>query len=96
MSFRRFKAPAKFPVKLVSISQERVERTLLAKIIYHGIVGDAAQGEGACRLFRHYEHQHRNLGPCVACGGMASGIAHFFSPFHSGTILLLAESLETT
>jgi hypothetical protein len=27
---------------------------------------------------------------------MASGIAHFFSPFHSGTILLLAESLETT
>ena len=61
MSFRRFKAPAKFPVKLVSISQERVERTLLAKIIYHGIVRDALQGEGACLFLHHDEHQHRYL-----------------------------------
>jgi hypothetical protein len=80
-SFRSFKALAKFPVELVSISQERVERTLLAKIIYHSIVGDPAQGESACRLFHHYEHQHGYLGLCVACGGMASGIAKFFATF---------------
>jgi hypothetical protein len=28
---------------------------LLAKFIDHCIVGDAAQSEGACRLFHHYE-----------------------------------------
>ena len=65
-SFRIFKALAKFPVELVSVSQERVERTLLAKIVYHGIVGNAAQGESACRLFHHYEHQHGYLGLHVA------------------------------
>jgi hypothetical protein len=48
-------AHAKFPVELVSVSQERVERTLLAKIIYHGIVGDAAQAESACHFFYHHE-----------------------------------------
>jgi hypothetical protein len=54
-SFRRFKALAKFAVQLVSIGKERFERTLLAKFIDHCIVGDAAQSEGACRLFHHYE-----------------------------------------
>ena len=69
-SFRRFKALAKFPVQLVSISKKRFERTLLAKFIDHCIVGDAAQSEGACRLFHHYEHQRGYLGRRVACGGI--------------------------
>jgi hypothetical protein len=76
-----FKALAKFRVERVSVGQECVERTLLAKIVDHGIVGDAAQGESACRLFHHYEHQHGYLGLCVECGGMASGIAKFFPTF---------------
>jgi len=89
-TFTVSKTLAKFRVELIiGVGQESVERTLLAKIIHHGIVGDAALGEGACRLFRHYEHQHRNLGPFVACGGMAAGIAIFFSTFHNSAILLL-------
>jgi len=44
-TFTISKTLAKFRVELIGVGQESVERTLLAKIIYHGIVGDAAQGE---------------------------------------------------